>query len=43
MADLVRSSVVFAGLPDPGETRTELRAGADSEVDALRQMILAVD
>lgn len=41
-SDLVRSSVVFAGLADPGMTRTELRATADSEAGNLQQMIQAM-
>jgi hypothetical protein len=41
-SDLVRNSVVWCGLVDPGETRTELRATSDSEAGALRQMLVAV-
>jgi hypothetical protein len=40
--DLVRSAIVWCGLTDPGETRTELRATSDSEVGALRQMLEAL-
>jgi hypothetical protein len=40
---LVRDSIVWAGLADPGGTRTELRATSDSEAGALRQMLMAVD
>jgi hypothetical protein len=42
-SDLVRGAIVWAGLADPGETRTELRATSDSEASGLRQMLLAVD
>ena len=41
-SDLVRNAIAWCGLADPGETRTELRASADSEASALRQMLLAV-
>lgn len=41
-SDLVRNSIVWCGLVDPGETRTELRATSDSEAGALRQMLVAV-
>jgi len=41
-SDLVRSSVVWSGQVDPGETREELRSTSDSEAGALRQMLLAV-
>ncbi|MCP4783280.1 MAG: hypothetical protein GY878_06995 [Fuerstiella sp.] len=41
-SDLVRSAVVYAGLPDPGETRDDLRDTSDSEAGALQQMMEAV-
>lgn len=41
-SDLVRASIVWCGLADPGETRNELRATSDSEAGALRQMLMAV-
>ncbi|MEO2031548.1 MAG: hypothetical protein ABGZ35_05640, partial [Planctomycetaceae bacterium] len=41
-SDLIRGTIVWCGLADPGETRTELRATSDSEAGALRQMLLAV-
>ena len=42
-SDLVRATIVWCGLADPGETRTELRATSDSEAGALRQMLMAVN
>ena len=41
-SDLVRNSIVWCGLVDPGETRTELRATSDSQAGSLRQMLVAV-
>jgi|GEM_PF-1230641 len=41
-SDLVRNSIVWCGLVDPGETRTELRLTSDSEAGSLRQMLVAV-
>ena len=41
-SDLVRNAIVWSGLVDPGETRTELRQTSDSEAGALRQMLMAV-
>ncbi|MEO2020018.1 MAG: hypothetical protein ABGZ53_37275, partial [Fuerstiella sp.] len=41
-SDLVRAAVVFAGLPDPGETRDALRDTSDSEAGALQQMMEAM-
>jgi len=38
-SDLVRQAIVWSGLPDPGETRTELTTQADRETLALRQLI----
>ena len=38
-SDLIRSSIVWCGLPDPGETRQELAELADSEAAALRLLI----
>ena len=40
-SDVVRSAIVWAGLTDPGETRTVLRETSDSEAGALRQMLVA--
>jgi hypothetical protein len=39
-SDVVRQAVVWAGLPDPGETRQELARSADREAAALRSLIL---
>ena len=38
-SDLVRSSIVWAGLPDPGDTRQELAEQSDMEGAALRSLI----
>lgn len=38
-SDVVRNAVVWCGLPDPGETREELRSRSDREVGALRALI----
>lgn len=38
-SDLVRSALVWAGQPDPAETRIELAAQADREATALRQLL----
>ena len=38
-SDLVRSAVVWAGLADPGESRTDLASTADREAVALRQLL----
>ena len=40
-SDLVRNSIVWCRLDDPGETRTELRLTSDSEAGSLRQMLVA--
>lgn len=40
-SDLVRNSIVWAGLPDPGETRKVLREKADSETEAVHAIIHA--
>ncbi len=42
-SDLVRAAVVWIGMPDPGETRGELATTADSEANALRMFIAALD
>jgi hypothetical protein len=42
-SDLVRQAIVWAGLPDPGTTRTELTRQADREATALRQLIVGWD
>jgi hypothetical protein len=41
-SDLVRGAIVWAGLADPGETRTILRSTSDSEAGSLRQMLIAI-
>jgi putative DNA primase/helicase len=38
-SDLVRSTIVWAGLPDPGATRQELASTADTEAELLRLLI----
>lgn len=38
-SNLVRNSLVWAGLPDPGETRDTLAAEADEETLQLRQLM----
>ncbi len=38
-SDLVRQSIVWCGLPDPGETRQELAGQADVEAVSLAQLI----
>ncbi|MEM7357098.1 MAG: hypothetical protein AAF657_40160, partial [Acidobacteriota bacterium] len=38
-SDLVRSAVVWLGLPDPAETREELEAGSDSERTVVHDLI----
>jgi hypothetical protein len=38
-SDLVRSALVWAGQPDPAETRIELASQADREAAALRQLL----
>ncbi len=38
-SDLVRQSIVWIGLPDPGETRQALARAADREAGALRALI----
>lgn len=38
-SDLVRNALVWAGLPDPGETREELARSSDREAAALRAVI----
>lgn len=43
-SDLIRNSLVWAGLADPGETREALREHADGDdTDILRQLICAWD
>lgn len=42
-SDLVRGAIVWAGLPDPGETRDELRETADSEAGGLIQILEAIE
>lgn len=38
-SDLVRQAIVWVGLPDPGDTREELRRASDREASALRAII----
>ncbi len=38
-SDLVRNAVVWCGLPDPGETRTQLACQADRDGVALRLLV----
>jgi hypothetical protein len=38
-SNLVRNSLVWAGLPDPGETRDGLAEQADEETDQLRELL----
>lgn len=38
-SDLVRQALVWAGLPDPGETREELARSSDREAAAVRAVI----
>lgn len=38
-SDLVRGAVVFAGLPDPGESRSMLADRSDTQANALRALI----
>jgi hypothetical protein len=40
---LVRSAVVWAGLPDPGETRAILRQAADTDAGALAALLDALN
>ena len=40
---LVRQAVVFAGQPDPADTRAELRDTADTDGLALRRLIEGID
>ena len=41
-SDLVRNTIVWCGLADPGETRTEIRDSADEDAQTLRQMLNAL-
>jgi hypothetical protein len=38
-SDLVRQTIVWVGLPDPGDTREELQRASDREASALRAII----
>ena len=38
-SDLVRSAIVWAGPPDPGKTRNELRKRSDEKANVLRRVI----
>jgi len=38
-SDLVRSAIVWTGLPDPGEGREEVRSGADLEAGAAKALL----
>lgn len=41
-SDLIRGTLTWCGLADPGETRLKLRETSDSEAGALRQMMTAL-
>jgi hypothetical protein len=41
-SDVVREAVVFAGLPDPGETRVELQTAADRDAQAVSALLDAL-
>ncbi len=41
-SDIVREAVVFAGMPDPGETRIELQSSADRDAQTMAAMINAL-
>lgn len=40
---VVREAVVFAGLPDPGETRQALQSAADCEANAMTALLYALE
>ncbi len=40
---VIRNAIVWAGLPDPGSTRTELRAASDTEAQALAAILEGID
>lgn len=42
-SDLVRSAIVWAGQPDPADSRIDLRQTSDTEAAGLAQMIAALD
>ena len=42
-SNVVREAVVFAGLPDPGETRLQLQSMADSDANAMEAIIAGLD
>jgi hypothetical protein len=42
-SDLVRSAVVWAGLPDPGATREEVRRNSDPEAAALPALLAGIE
>ena len=42
-SNVIRQAVVWVGLPDPGETRTELREQADREAGALSSLLDGLD
>lgn len=42
-SDMVRQALVWAGLPDPGETRQELASQVDVEAAALAALLLSLD
>ena len=39
-SDLIRNSLVWAGLPDPQETQSELAEQADEETNTLRELMI---
>src|SRR5262249_45680075 len=40
---VVREAVVFAGLPDPGETRLALQTAADRDAGAMSALLVALE
>ena len=42
-SDIVRQCIVWLGLPDPAETREDLRATADVEAEALSALVLGLE
>jgi hypothetical protein len=42
-SSVVRDALVFAGVPDPGETRLALQSGADCDADAMTALLEAME
>lgn len=42
-SDLVRNTIVWCGLNDPGETREEIRDSVDEDANTLRQILNALE